>query len=492
MERISNTINNELILLKLARWTDSFSFVNDVVKVPFVKLLCHAVYEACSTLSVWTAFVKTLAIEQETLSPIGKTDTRRYAKIIKKQFAVKKRIFAPRLTYKYLLIAEVCYIHALFNTTIKAGLIDELCSLLSITQKGKSAIIQYVQDYLDPNWMIREETTKKWKGVSTTIPLLDKFVQDENDYYQLPRRNISMFSTMSAGKSTFINALLGYDYLPSKNEACTAKIASISDIDHIGYCLGYAIKNGKPVFCGNVDPKKMLEWNNDSVISEIRLEGNLDRISGKNLVTVIHDTPGVNYSGNPDHKRITLEHLVNSNPDIIICILDATQMHTTDFSDSLDDLKKANEKGGNAELLFIINKADNYDYEKESLEKTITDTVDELEKHGFENSAVVPVSSRAARLFKMALHGRTDFTDNEIDDFVRYIRFFTRQENNFGLFAEKISGEALRVTPYASTDNFDVIIEGKSYKREKITQALFNTGITVIENILNTHKEQTK
>jgi hypothetical protein len=177
---------------------------------------------------------------------------------------------------------------------------------------------------------------------------------------------------------------------------------------------------------------------------------------------------------------------------IIICILDATQMHTTDFSDSLDDLKKANEKGGNAELLFIINKADNYDYEKESLEKTITDTVDELTKHGFENSAIIPVSSRTARLFKMALHGRTDFTENEIDDFVRYIRFFTRQENNFGLLAAKISGEALQVTPYASTDNFDVIIEGKSYEREKITLALFNTGVTVIENILNTHKEQTK
>ena len=492
MDKWSNTITHQFILLKLARWTNSFNFVNDAVKAPFAKLLCHAVYEACSSLSVWTEFIKNLEIETEMMPPINKTDLRRYAKIIKKQFAVNKRLFAPRLTYKYLFIAEVCYIHALYNKNIKAELIDELCSPLSITKKEKSAIVQHAQDYLDPNWMTREKITKKWKGVAATIPLLGKFVQEENTYYQLPRKNISIFSTMSAGKSTFINALLGHDYLPSKNEACTAKIASISDIDHIGYCLGYAIENGEPVFCGNVDPKTLLEWNNDQVISEIRLEGNLDRISGKNVVTVIHDTPGVNYSGNPDHKRITLEHLVNSKPDIIICILDATQMHTTDFSDSLEDLKKVNAQDGSAEIFFVINKADNYDSEKESLKKTVADTVTDLAKHGFENSAVIPVSSRAARLFKMALYGRTDFTENEIDDFVRYIRFFTRQENNLGLFAAKISGEAVRVTPYSSTGNSGVIIEGKSYERERITQALFNTGITVIENILNTHKEQTK
>ena len=38
---------------------------------------------------------------------------------------------------------------------------------------------------------------------------------------------------MGAGKSTFINALLGCDVLPARNEATTAKITSVYDRDNM-------------------------------------------------------------------------------------------------------------------------------------------------------------------------------------------------------------------------------------------------------------------
>ncbi|MDR1073526.1 MAG: hypothetical protein LBL45_07615 [Treponema sp.] len=75
--------------------------------------------------------------------------------------------------------------------------------------------------------------------------------------------------------------------------------------------------------------------------------------------------------------------------------------------------------------MFVINKDDSYDSEQASLKETIMDVLDELKRHGFDNPMVVPVSSRAARLFKKALYGRSDFTENETDDFFRYIRFFS-------------------------------------------------------------------
>ena len=37
-------------------------------------------------------------------------------------------------------------------------------------------------------------------------------------------KKILVLATMSAGKSTLINALIGNDIFPSGNEACTAKI----------------------------------------------------------------------------------------------------------------------------------------------------------------------------------------------------------------------------------------------------------------------------
>ena len=52
-------------------------------------------------------------------------------------------------------------------------------------------------------------------------------------YVALDQYNVAVCATMSAGKSTFINAMLGSDYIPSKNEACTAKITTIRDNDNL-------------------------------------------------------------------------------------------------------------------------------------------------------------------------------------------------------------------------------------------------------------------
>ena len=37
-------------------------------------------------------------------------------------------------------------------------------------------------------------------------------------------KRVLVVSTMSSGKSTLINALIGQDLFPSRNDACTAKI----------------------------------------------------------------------------------------------------------------------------------------------------------------------------------------------------------------------------------------------------------------------------
>ena len=44
---------------------------------------------------------------------------------------------------------------------------------------------------------------------------------------------VCVVATMSAGKSTLINAMLGTELMPSKQEACTAIITKIKDIDSL-------------------------------------------------------------------------------------------------------------------------------------------------------------------------------------------------------------------------------------------------------------------
>ncbi|GHU76880.1 hypothetical protein FACS189461_4950 [Spirochaetia bacterium] len=412
-------------------------------------------------------------------------------KMLMKKYKTSKGFFSPRITYKYLMLLALAYILKLGDISYDSSRFRNLYDKLKINKKQQFLLEKYIGILEAGNVpeLLSFFADTELKESAITIQPLSVFINTEHTFYKLPRRNITLFSTMSAGKSTFVNSLLGHDYLPSKNEACTAKIAAIADNDYINYCLGYVSKKGKPVFCGNVDQTKMEEWNNDSEVSRIILEGNLDRISSEKTVTVIHDTPGINYSGNAEHKKITIEHIVNSRPEIIICLLDATQLFTTGFSDALEDLKKANDKGNKARILFVLNKADSYDAEKESLKETIADTLAAFTEKGFSSPAIIPVSSRAARLFKMALHKRINFTEDEIDDFVHYLRFFFRPENDFSQLAAGVPDEIHRNNEYKTKGKNEITVEGKKYDREQITYALFKTEIPVIENLLNAQTE---
>jgi GTPase Era involved in 16S rRNA processing len=482
---------NEFSLLKLAHNTLAYNFTHDRLRKAFSLLLCDTMTRMGVTYYLRTEFAKIL-FSGKMPEFISDNDIADSIKLLKRKYKISKKGVSSRLTHKYYFLLEMAYILSLSGMKRDSFSFTNLYAKLKINEEEQQILKKYVVALEAGEFsalpVIFENT--KLENHSVTIRPLGEFIIHEYNYYNLPRRNVSVFSTMGAGKSTFINALLGHDYLPAKNEVCTTKIVSVADIDNIDYSLGYVVKNGNPVVCGNVDDTKIEEWNCDSDVSEIMLEGDLDRISSEEIVTVIHDTPGINYSGNPSHREITLKHLVDSKPEIIICLLDATQMLTTDFSDALEDLKKTNEKGSKAQVVFILNKADSYDSEKESLKETIMDTFDELKKHGFDDPIVISASSRSARLFKKALNGQSNFTENEIDDFSHYVRFFSRPENDFRLLAEGVSEKILRDAAYKTNGITKITLDGKDYDRDLIVKVLFNTGIPAIENFLNTQGDK--
>ncbi len=480
---------HELSLLKLAHATLFWDFPQTNIKKSFALLIYEKMKRMGIPSFLLVEFGKVLFFGNIP-DFISDKDLLNAYSVLKKRYKIYKKFNSPRAIYKYLFLLELAYILKLGNIKYDTSLFIELFNKLHINRKQQQVLEEYISlveagKTVESSIFLKDNQLKK--NMLSIHPLI-AFINNEKQYYYLPRCNISVFSTMSAGKSSFINALLGHDYLPSKNEACTAKIASITDIDYIDYCLGYAIKNGEPVFCGTVTQKILEEWNKDSEVTEIGLEGDLDRISSEQTVTVIHDTPGVNYSGNAEHKKVTLTHITESFPNIIICLLDATQMLTTDFSDALFDLKKSNKN--NAEIIFVVNKADSFDSKKESLKDCITTARTALKEYGFENPPIVPVSSRAARLFKMALNNRVDFTETEIDDFVHYIRFFSWAENNFSLFAVNVPCEFCKDTGYNTKYTGQIVIEENVYERQQITNALFFTGIPVIEYILNKQEKK--
>lgn len=59
-----------------------------------------------------------------------------------------------------------------------------------------------------------------------TSAIKDAFIKARSSEFE-----VNVVATMSSGKSTLINALLGRKLMPAKNEATTATIVKIKDVD---------------------------------------------------------------------------------------------------------------------------------------------------------------------------------------------------------------------------------------------------------------------
>lgn len=87
---------------------------------------------------------------------------------------------------------------------------------------------------------------------------------------------INVIATMSSGKSTLINALLGKKLMPSKNEACTATITEILDNDMEIFAA--VVHDEDDVVLQNIPELTydiMSELNDDENVHRISATGNI-------------------------------------------------------------------------------------------------------------------------------------------------------------------------------------------------------------------------
>jgi ribosome biogenesis GTPase A len=216
-------------------------------------------------------------------------------------------------------------------------------------------------------------------------------------------------ATMSSGKSTFINAMLGQDLLPAANEATTATIARIfDDKSQNGDFYGerFDSKGNLIEHYDAVDLAKMKVWNTDSETKTIILKGDIRAIKENcNVRLVLTDTPGPNNSQDPEHQRITLSFIQDSvrNP-LIIYVLNATQLGTNDDVQLLRLVADTMRKGGKQSkdrFLFVVNKMDMFDPENgENIEEALNRVKAYLEDNGINDPNIYPVSARMAYLLR--------------------------------------------------------------------------------------------
>lgn len=368
-------------------------------------------------------------------------------------------------------------------------------------------ILQLSEKYKDEVKIITEHKEEKGrKQKIEELKELVRYMEETSPFEELKservKRNfertlntefeIGVIATMSSGKSTLINAFLGQELMPSKNEACTATIASIKNIDSYTNIEGR--KGVFDVECFNKEGKeivskqpasldKMKAFNENPDIAHIKLVGDIPEVHSQKMNLVLMDTPGPNNSRTDEHRNCTYQVIRGEDQPVVLYVMNGTQLETNDDNSLLDAVASAMKVGGKQSkdrFIFVVNKMDCFDPEKENISAVLKNVREYLEKRGIQNPNIYPVSAEIAKVIRMEKKGEklTKAQKNTIRD--------------ADLFTDEPQMHLLNYAPLSISlkKQLDTKIEEYKCMDDLEMEALYHTGVPGVEAAINEYLEK--
>ena len=298
---------------------------------------------------------------------------------------------------------------------------------------------------------------------------------------------VCVVATMSAGKSTLINAMLGAKLMPSKQEACTAIITKIKDTKGTNKWKAQVYgKDGSLLdTCDDLTYQDMEKFNSNTNVSTILAEGNIPFVSSKEVSLVLIDTPGPNNSTDPEHERIQSEFLNKNSKSLVLYVTEGT-FSTDDNNKLLGRVAKSMEVGGKQSkdrFIFVINKIDGRGKEDGDLSQTLDKVRAHLKLHGIEKANLFPAAALPALNIRL-LDSGADLDDDTIDETEMRVRKFNRETNkDFHL-------EQYASLPASVRKNIQNKLEEAKKAKDANKEALIHTGIPSIEAAIRQYVEK--
>lgn len=279
-------------------------------------------------------------------------------------------------------------------------------------------------------------------------------------------------STMSSGKSTLINALVGSDLLPSMNRACTARAVAILDNDMKPQFEIHAVdKDGNYSHIDKATKRAVVDFNKSNDVSEMIIEGEIKGIRNSKKSLLLIDTPGINNSMDLSHEAATKKVLEDYPEGLILYVINAQQIGTYDDSYFMSLVAKKLKDNDKFKILFVVNKMDLIDPQKENPDELVKNCKKYIEDKGIQNPVILPVSASSALLFKKVLDNQ-ELTELEEENFLRNYRHFKR--DGFSL-------QDYMNIPRRGNLAETVEVDGVVYTKAQIYAALENTGLPFLE-----------
>ncbi len=422
-----------------------------------------------------------------------KEQKKQLKKMIKKQNYWNKLLKSRNGDYSFLLILEVLYFVKNYAHNIDKGFlfenIEELAKKMGLSQQKNVFLYRFFAHGIykfdrDRLIEVRDEYSTRFRD---NLP--DYFVKqlmENKEYEEREETHIAICATVSSGKSTFLNTILGKGLMPNRMTACTARMGVIRTND----CLIKPIsvienKSKNCIYESNITSKKMDELNMDEQVKQVLTEISVPLLKKANKILYFHDSPGVNNSMDETHHEVTLNYLKTEKPEWILFLIDAQHDTVNDNVNLLKEIAEYAQKKSN--VIFLYNKVDCLKEEDgDDLDENLNEVREMIRQQGFSSPRIFPISAKAAQLFSEVLvEQHQNFTDADKRLFLECYKFFKKKKNNMmRYFEEEVS--AMRNIEYEKLDREQiVIVKDKEYIKGDILDAWYRTGVyALVEWIL--------
>ena len=296
---------------------------------------------------------------------------------------------------------------------------------------------------------------------------------------------VNVVATMSAGKSTLINAMLCSKLMPSKSGACTATITRIKDTENEGFSASVHDSEGNEIVnYKRLDNKIMKELNADPQVSEIHVKGRIPFVDSGAVSLILVDTPGPDNARDKRHGEVTAHALDNDSKMLVLFVMNGGKLH--DEAQELFLRKIAASMGVDGKqskerFLFVINKMDAYDEEDDDIKgETIPDTIKYLNEMGIQNPNIFPVAAEPALNIR-----RYYQSSNEAEREKLYNKIKPTAEKLIA--QEQLHLEGYSRLPRASREKIESRLQTAVENHDILGQALVHSGIMNIEETINAY-----
>lgn len=293
---------------------------------------------------------------------------------------------------------------------------------------------------------------------------------------------IVVTATMSAGKSTLVNALLGQKLIPSKQVACTATITRIKDDDDKTFKATAVDAQGNELGHYSVlDYKTMSVLNNNPEVSEIHVSGDIPFVTSDEASLVLVDTPGPYNARNHNHVLVTNKALDWSSKSLVLFVMDGTTLNNTDQDYHLKRIAKSMSAGGKQSrerFMFVINKLDGYSEEDDNVASDVIKKVTEyLEEMGIKDPNIFPAAALPALLVRRYENCHDDDEKRRIyrDLHYRAEKLIDEQQLHLEQYPKLVSNSQLQI---------DKELQEAIEANDIYGQALIHSGIRGIEETI--------